>query len=111
MKSTEDIVRPLRDAVSDPKLVSASIQSFLRDYWAVPDQEVADEAAWDILGELAADLEYFEADPNLRSDKCLLDEERAMKTIRGKLAILDTYYGEKKTPNQSLQPTAPSGRG
>lgn len=95
MKSIDDIIRGLNESAARDVLPASAIEDFLRDYWAVPDEEVTDHEAWDILGQLASDLEYYEAKPEWRTDKCLLDEDRAKISIRGTLEVLDRYYAHR----------------
>lgn len=79
----ESYTKPLRDALTQPETLPAAVEQFLRVYWPAECPPDVDERAWDILGDLATDLEYYEPNPEWRKESTsFYGEERALAKIR-----------------------------
>ena len=61
----ESYTKPLRDALTQPESLRPAIEHFLAAYWPVERPQEIGEQAWDILGDLATDLEYYEPNPQV----------------------------------------------
>ena len=86
----------LQEAVAEPAKLPTLIPKFQDLVWhskiAYP-SELADET----MGELAYDLDYYEADPKYRAeDPSFFGEERALAEIRSALAAIES----DKKPNE-----------
>jgi hypothetical protein len=91
------LVDPLRGALARPELLRSSIDQFQKAYWAI--DQPPDELAWDILGDLATDLEYYEPNPEWRNASAsFYGDERALSEIRSALQRLQDECDIKTEP-------------
>ena len=99
MATIDTYIDPLRDAISQPELLARAVTGFLDSYWPAERPAEIEERAWDILGDLALDLEYLVPNPEWRKeDKSFFGEERAVVEIRAALERLLDECGIKKEP-------------
>lgn len=61
MTTIHSLLVPLSAALGHPESLRPSIDQFQEAYWAI--DQPPDEPAWDILGDLATELEYYEPNP------------------------------------------------
>jgi hypothetical protein len=95
----ESYTNPLRNALTLPESLWASIEHFLRTYWTVDRPSEIDGRAWDILGDLATDLEYYEPNPEWRRESTsFYGDERAQAEIRSALQRLHDECGITTEP-------------
>ena len=80
----------LREALTDPKKLQTNILKFQELFWH-SEIEFPNNQIEEVLGDLAHDLDYYEANPRIHSeDASFFGEERALQEIRSALTLLDT---------------------
>lgn len=82
------LVANLVNTQRDPKLLASEIEKFLSDFRQSPENETRafPEAIFDVLADLAMDLEYYVADPKARAeDASYFGDEMAMEQITAAL--------------------------
>ena len=95
----EDYIAPLRATLARPELLRSAVGRFLDVYWPAERPAEIGERAWEILGDLALDLEYYEPNPEWRrEDKSFYGDERAVAEIRAALERLSNECGIKTEP-------------
>ena len=91
------LIVPLRAILARPELLRSASDEFQKAYWAV--DQPPDEPAWDILGDLATVLEYYEPNPEWRkASASFYDDEGALSRIRSALQRLQDECGITKEP-------------
>lgn len=81
--SLKKIIELLNKALCEPSNLGARIKDIQDSIWECGSMN---ERIFEILNDLAHDLEYYEADPAVRAeDDSFFDETRAQSEIRGAL--------------------------
>ena len=83
----KSIVRQLKVLLNRPSELAFGIPKIQQEIWRATEE---DDPQWEILRDLAYDLDFFQPDERVRSeDKSLYREERALTEIREALAKLE----------------------
>jgi|NGEPerStandDraft_6_1074524.scaffolds.fasta_scaffold89657_1 hypothetical protein len=94
MADLVQVLNLLKEAVVDSSKLRMNIPKFQEAIWS-SEIQFPSKGVEDILGDLAYDLDYFEADPRIRSeDKSFFGEEKALDEIRAALAAIDLETGK-----------------
>lgn len=104
----------LKQVLEAPDSAQPVIDQFLSEYWRYDERpDAVSEADWDVLGNLALDLEYYEPNDEYRSSYvCLFDGPRAVELIKDaliKLGIVKVHT-DGVLPNKPLQLPHPKRR-
>ena len=92
MTAIQTFIGPLRAALAQPELLRSAIDQFQQAYWAV--EHPPEDPVWDILGDLATDLEYYEPNPEWRkASASFFGDERAIEEISSILRRLKDEFG------------------
>ena len=87
MKTIDELVGLLQEALQQPDGLAQNIRQFQDDVWHRSAAE--DNAMWDVLADLAYDLEYFVPDETMRQeDPSYYGPDRAVREIRDALEKL-----------------------
>ena len=85
----ESIIAQLKVLVNQPTELAAGIPKVQQEIWRAKEGTEHDPL-WEILRDLAYDLDYYQPNERVRSqDKSLYGEERALSEIRKGLAKLE----------------------
>ena len=90
MDDVSKVLSLLRETVAEPSKLRLNIPKFQQMIWKSEIKFPSDKVE-EILGELAYDLDYYEADPRIRGeDVSFLGDERALEEIRSALVAIDS---------------------
>jgi hypothetical protein len=94
MADLAQVLNLLKKTVVDSSKLGMNIPKIQEAFWN-SEIQFPSEGVEEILGDLAYDLDYFEADPRSRSeDKSFFGEEKALDEIRTALAAIDLVTGK-----------------
>jgi hypothetical protein len=85
------LVANLVNAQRDPKFLASEIEKFSSTFYHAPEDEDAafPKPIFDVLADLAMDLEHYVADPKARAeDPSYFGDEKAMEKIKAALKRL-----------------------
>lgn len=90
MNDSDRLIELLVQAILLPKLRSDLIGDFQRLVWETP-EEAKEGTTWEVFGDLAVDLDYYESEPGKRSeDPSYYGDEQLEEEIRAALNKLHT---------------------
>ncbi len=93
MANVESIVEQLKNLLDQPSELAAGIARVQQQIWSAPKDG---DPQWEILRDLAYDLDYYQPKERVRSeDASFYGDERALSEIRGALARLEQGRGER----------------
>lgn len=88
LNPAEQLLKLLSNALQNPAGRKLALHQFQQQVWNVPDPPLTGDA-WEVLADLAHDLEFYEPDPKAREeDPSFYGDERLQEEIRTALARL-----------------------
>ncbi len=89
MVTIRELVTILRDIVRSDELPLGQVRAFQEAVWETPETD-DDASAWDLLIDLATDMEYYVPDPELRREHpSYFGDDRLIEEIQATLEKLE----------------------
>jgi hypothetical protein len=93
MADIAQVLSLLKETVVDSSKLMMNIPKIQEAIWS-SEIQFPSKGVEEILGDLAYDLDFFEADPRIRKEGSFFGEEKALDEIRAALAAIDLETGK-----------------